>query len=139
MNNLVADHSQLVEAVIAGTPAYGATFKFQDIPNISKKNIELYGLEAYSADQMSKSPSNLDVISAGDVPLISVTLVTTENNYKQIENQPYYNFIRSNNGGFIVLLNNMRINLDKCYITLLGAGGLAQDQTCLFNLYYNLI
>jgi hypothetical protein len=139
MNNLIADHSQLVEAQIISTPGYGATFVFQDIPNIAKGNIELYGIEAYSADQMAFAPSGLEVIDASDVPNISYTLVTTDSNYKQVENQPYYNAIRSLNGGFIVLLNNMKIDLTKCYITILDAGGLQVNQTCVFNLYYNLI
>lgn len=139
MNNLIVDHSQLVEAIIPASPGFGTTAQFQDIPNISKNNIELYALECYSADQIAKTQNGLDVIAAADVSNIIFTLVTSDNNYKQIENVPYYNYIRSNNGGFVVLLNNIKIDLTKCFITIVNAGTLAEDQACLFNLYYNLI
>lgn len=140
MNNLIIKNSQLVQAVIiSSAPAYGQTYYFEDIPNISKGNIALYGIEAYSASQMAVSPTGNTVVSAANSLNLSVTLVTTENNFKQIENQPYYNFIRSNNAGFVVLLNAIRIDLTKCFITINAAGTLAQNQVALFNLYYSLI
>ena len=139
MNNLIVDHSQLVQAIIPANPGYGTTANFQDIPNISKNNIELYALECYSAEQIAVTQDGLDVIAAADVPNIIFTLVTSEKNYKQVENVPYYNYIRSNNGGFVVLLNNIKIDLTKCFITIVNAGSLVENQACLFNLYYNLI
>lgn len=140
MNNLIIKNSQLVQAVVTNaTPAYGQTYFFQDIPNISKGNIALYGIEAYSATQMATSPTGNTVISQANCIGLSVSLVTTKNNFKQIEDQPYYNFIRSVNSGFVVLLNAIRIDLTKCYITILNAGTIAQNQVALFNLYYSLL
>lgn len=138
MNNLIVGKSQLVEAPILGTPGLGLEVNFADIPNISKGNIKLYGIEAFTADQMSVSPSGLTVIASADAALIGVTLVTMKDE-KIMENQAYYNLIRSNNGGFIMLLNNYQINLTKCYMTLNGAGGMSTDETGLFMLYYDLI
>ncbi len=140
MNNLIIKNSQLVQAVItSAAPAYGQTCYFEDIPNISKGNVALYGLEAYTAAQMAVSPSGNAVIAAADAINIGVTLVTTDSNFKQVENQPYYNFIRSNNAGFVVLLNDIKIDLTKCFITINASGTLAQNQVVLFNLYYRLL
>lgn len=140
MDNLIIQNSQLVQAVInSSAPAYGQTYYFEDIPNISTGNIKLWGIEAYTDTQAAKSPDGLTVIANADAKNLAVTLVTTQDNFKQVENQPYYNFIRSNNGGLMVSLAGIQVQLTKCYIRLLGAGTLAQDQTALFNLYYTTI
>ena|SRR5690606_14272990 len=138
MNNLIIGKSQLVEAPIIPNPAFGLQAFFADIPNISKGNIKLYGIEAYSATQVATSPNGLTVIAAVDVPLLLVTLVTVKNE-KIMEDTPYFDLIRANNGGFITLLNNYQIDLTKCYVKLQGGGTMSQNDTMLFNLYYDLI
>lgn len=140
MYTLVAEHQQLVRAVLANTtPAYGVTYPFENIPDIATGNIEVYGIECYTAAQIAVTPEGQAVVPSADSVNLSFTLVTTDNNYKQVENQPYYNGIRSLNGGFIIPLNNIRIDLTKCYITVLAAGTLAVNQSALFNLYYRYV
>ena len=49
MNNIIVKQSQLVTATFNGTPTVNRRYKFDDIPNLSRNNIILYGIEAYSA------------------------------------------------------------------------------------------
>lgn len=138
MNNLIMNRAQLVEIPILASPGFGAVAYFADVPEISKGNIKLYGIEVFNADLMSVAPSGLSVVAASDVPSLSITLVTKTNEKRQ-ENMPYYGLIRSNNGGFITLLDNIQIDLTKCYMGINAAGGLAVNQVGLAMLYYSFI
>lgn len=138
MNNLIIGKSQLVEAPIVENPGFGVVAYFNDVPNISKNNIKLYGIEAFSDNQMAITPSGLTVISSSDVQNVTVNIVT-DSNETIMEDTPYYDLIRSNNGGFITLTNNWRINLTKCFIKITQSGGLVIDQAGVFVLYYDLI
>ena len=97
MNNIIVKQSQLVTATIDGTPTVNRRYKFNDIPNLSRNNIILYGIEAYSASQLSKTSDGSDVVAAADALGLTVTLKDNQNN-EFIYQMPYYNLIRSVNG-----------------------------------------
>ena len=63
MNNIIVKQSQLVTATIDGTPTVNRRYKFNDIPNLSRNNIILYGIEAYSASQLSNTSDGSDVVA----------------------------------------------------------------------------
>ena len=52
---------------------------------------------------------------------------------------PYYNLIRSNNGGFVILLEPKIINLTDCYVQINNALGLADGDKAVFNFYYDFV
>jgi len=136
MNNLVIRRSQLVEAVIVGTPTTGLRYKFTEIPNLSRNNIILYGVEAYSAAELSVSPSGKTSIAAADVVNITVTLKDSEN-LEFVYQMPLYDLIRSNNAGFITILQPRLINLTDCYIELNATSGISAGEVVLFNFFYD--
>jgi|TARA_R110001632_G_scaffold53033_2_gene131024 hypothetical protein len=138
MNNIIVKQSQLVTATIDGTPTVNRRYKFNDIPNLSRNNIILYGIEAYSASQLSNTASGADVISAADTLGVTVTLKDNQNN-EFIYQMPYTNLIRSNNGGFVILLEPKVINLTDCYVQINNVLALADGDQAVFNFYYDFV
>ena len=138
MNNIIIKQSQLVTATIDGTPTVNRRYKFNDIPNLSRNNIILYGIEAYSASQLSKTSDGSDVVSAADALGLTVTLKDNQNN-EFIYQMPYYNLIRSVNGGFVILLEPKIINLTDCYVQINNVLSLANGDEAVFNFYYDFV
>lgn len=138
MNNIIVKQSQLVTATFDGVPTVNRRYKFNDIPNLSRNNIILYGIESYSADQLSNTASGADVISAADTLGVTVTLKDNQNN-EFIYQMPYTNLIRSNNGGFVILLEPKVINLTDCYVQINNALALADGDQAVFNFYYDFV
>lgn len=137
MNNLIVKRSQIIEAKISGTPATNKRYFFTDIPNLSRLNITIYGLEAFTTTQLTKSPqSGLDVV--GTSTGIAVTL-RDQTKTEKVYQMPYYTLIRSNNSGLVVLFTPMTINLTDCYVQLTNTTGINADEVACFNLYYDFV
>lgn len=136
-SNIVAKRTQLVTAQIAGTPAVSKKYKFQDIPNLSKNNIIVYGFEAYGADQLATSPDGLTSVPSAGIPNVVITL---RDNKKQefVYQLPAYSAVRANNGGLAIIIEPRIINLTDCYIQLVNTTGVSADQAICLNLYYDL-
>jgi hypothetical protein len=138
MNNLIIKKSQIVEAQFAGTFTTNQKYPFIEIPNLSKNNIILYGIEAYVATQLINSPAGNTIIAAADAPRVLVTFRDIDKQ-EFVYQMPIYSLIRANNGGFVTMFKPRLINLTDCYIQALSAGTLAANQSVCFNFYYDLI
>ena len=138
MNNIIIKNSQLVTAKIEGTPTVNRRYKFDDIPNLSRNNIVLYGIEAYSSSELSNTSDGGEVVALTDTIGITVTLKDNNNN-EFVYQMPYYNLIRSQNGGFVVLLEPKIINLTDCYIQINNTLALADGDQAVFNFYYDFV
>lgn len=138
MNNLVIKRSQLVEFPISGTPTTLRRYKARTIPNLSRNNIILYGLECYTEDQLFQTPSGEPVVDTADSNKIVLTLMDT-NKEQFIYNCPIVSLIRENVGGFVTLFKPRLINLNDAYIQLTDATGLASGENVVFNFYYELV
>jgi len=136
MNNIIVKHSQLVTAKIDGKPTAKRRYQFDDIPNLSRNNIILYGIEAFTATQLSKTQDGSDVIAASDSVGVTVTLKDNQQNEFMYQ-MPYYNLVRSNNGGFVILLQPKIINLTDCFIQINNAASLADGDKAVFCFYYD--
>lgn len=136
MNNLVIKRSQIVEAKLSGSLAVGNRYYFQDIPNLSRNNIIVYGIEAFIDTQLAVAPSGATVVGAS-----TGILVTLRDNNKQefMYQVPYYTLIRANNAGLIVMMKPRIINLTDCYVSLTSTSSLTANEVAAFNLYYDLI
>lgn len=138
MNNIIVKNSQLVTATIEGTPTINRRYKFNDIPNLSRNNIVLYGIEAYSADQLVSTQDGSDVLALADT--LGVTVILKDNNNNEfIYQMPYYNLIRAENGGFVILLEPKIINLTDCYVQINNTLGITTGDTAVFNFYYDFV
>jgi hypothetical protein len=136
MNNLVIKRSQIVEAKLAGSLAVGNRYFFQDIPNLSRNNIIVYGIEAFTETQLAVAPSGATTVGTA-----TGIVVTLRDNQKQefMYQVPYFTLIRANNAGLIVMLKPRIINLTDCYVNLTSTSGLTTNEVACFNLYYDLI
>jgi hypothetical protein len=136
MNNLVIKRSQIVEAKLAGSLAVGNRYFFQDIPNLSRNNIIVYGIEAFTETQLAVAPSGATTVGSS-----TGIVVTLRDNQKQefMYQVPYFTLIRANNAGLIVMLKPRIINLTDCYVNLTDTTGLTIGEVACFNLYYDLI
>jgi hypothetical protein len=138
MEQIIVKRSQLVEFQINGTPAVGRKYTALEIPNISRNNITVYGVEVFNATQLATTPNNNTVIAAANTHHVVLTLVDN-NNLEFIYQMPIYSLVRSLNGGFIIPIQPRILNLTRSYIQLNGAGSLADGQVVAVNLYYDLI
>jgi hypothetical protein len=136
MNNLIVKKSQVVEAIINGTPTTGVRYFFTQIPNLSANNCRLYGLESFSTTQLAISPTGYTVVST-----TTGIIVTLRNTKKEefLYQMPYYTLIRANNFGAYVIISPQTINLTDCYIVLTATTGLSASNSAAFNFYYDLI
>lgn len=135
MQEIVIKKSQLVSAKITGTPGANQKYLFTDNAELSSKKIKVYGIEAFTAAQLSTDDQGNAVIPANGAPSVTVTFVV-EGNKEIVKEMPVFNLVRSSNNGFIVPFDNLPITLTKCYITLNAGTNLTQNQVVLFNFYY---
>jgi len=136
MNNLVIKRSQQIQFVLAGSVATGRRYFATDIPNLSRNNVVVYGIEFFTASQQATTPTGLTVVSASTG--INVTL---RDNKKQefMFQVPMYTLIRANNAGLIVLLKPRIINLTDCYVQITNTASLNAGEAVAANIYYDLI
>jgi hypothetical protein len=136
MNNLIIKRSQQIEFRLTGSIATGKRYFATDIPNLSRNNIVVYGIEFFSATQEATTPTGNTVV--GTTTGITVTL---RDNKKQefMYQVPMYTLIRANNAGLIVLLKPRIINLTDCYVQITNITGLTVNESVAANLYYDLV
>ncbi|NBX86932.1 MAG: hypothetical protein EBQ97_00220 [Bacteroidetes bacterium] len=138
MNNLIIKRSQLIEAQFTGAPATGKKYQFTEIPNISRNNIVVYGIEAFTSTQLSTTPNNNTVVSSGVQDQLVVTLIDNDNK-ERVYQLPYYTAIRSLNGGFVLMVKPFILNLTRSYVQITDATGISANQVASFNLYYSIV
>jgi hypothetical protein len=134
----VSTNSYLVTAKITATPAAGLEFTFQNIPEISKNNIEVYAIEAVTASQLAKSRDGSTVIAAAGALNVTVSIIDSENR-TVLQDYPYYNLVRANTGGLFFLTDFWKVNLTECKIRLNAATSLNVNEVAVFILHYRFI
>lgn len=138
MNNLVIKRSQLLEAQIVGAPAAGKRYQFTEIPNISRNNVIVYGFEVFTAAQLAVTPNNNAVIPSTVADQIVLTLVDNKNQ-ELIYQMPYYAAIRSQNGGFPIVVKPFILNIPRSYVQITEATGFVANQVASVNIYYQIV
>jgi hypothetical protein len=136
MNNLVIKRSQQIQFVLSGSVAVGRRYFATDIPNLSRNNVVVYGIEFFTSAQQATTPTGLTCVSTS-----TGIAVTLRDNKKQefMYQVPMYTLIRSNNAGLIVLLKPRIINLTDCYVTVTNTTSLNAGEAVSANLYYDLV
>ncbi len=138
MQNAIIKNSLLAEARIVSTPAVGQTFFFDDVPDISKNNIVVYGIIGYSATQLALSPQQRTVIAAAGVPSLALTIVDS-NGVTLVQRMPVYDTVRSLNGGFIAVFDDLRMNLTRSYVEVMATTSLNVNESFVCELLYRYI
>ena len=138
MNNLIIKRSQLLQAQIVSTPAVGKKYQFTEIPNLSRNNIIVYGVEAYTSTQLATTPTNYTPISSSAQTNLVVTFVDN-NNKERIYQLPYYSAIRSLNGGFVLMFKPFILNVTRSYVQLTNTSNVNANEVAVFNIYYSIV
>lgn len=128
----------MLEAQIVSTPAVGKKYQFTEIPNLSRNNIIVYGIEAFTTTQLATTPNNNTPISSTSQTGLVVTLVDN-NNKERIYQLPYYTAIRSLNGGFVLMFKPFILNVTRSYVQLTNTTGVSANQVAVFNIYYSIV
>jgi hypothetical protein len=136
MNNLVIKRSQQIEFRLTGSIATGKRYFATDIPNLSRNNVVVYGIEFFTATQEATTPTGNTVVGSS-----TGIVVTLRDNKKQefVYQVPMYTLIRANNAGLIVLLKPRIINLTDCYVQITNTTGINLNESVVANLYYDLV
>ena len=136
MNNLVIKRSQQIEFRLTGSIATGKRYFATDIPNLSRNNVVVYGIEFFTSAQEATTPTGNTVTSVS-----TGTVVTLRDNKKQefMYQVPQYTLIRANNAGLIVLLKPRIINLTDCYVQLTNTTSITLGESVAANNYYDLV
>ena len=136
MNNLVIKRSQQIEFRLTGSIATGKRYFATDIPNLSRNNVVVYGIEFFTSAQEATTPTGNTVTSTS-----TGTVVTLRDNKKQefMYQVPMYTLIRANNAGLIVLLKPRIINLTDCYVQLTNTTSITVGESVAANIYYDLV
>ena len=136
MNNLVIKRSQQIEFRLTGSIATGKRYFATDIPNLSRNNVVVYGIEFFTSAQEATTPTGNTVTSVS-----TGTVVTLRDNKKQefMYQVPQYTLIRANNAGLIVLLKPRIINLTDCYVQLTNTTSINLGESVAANIYYDLV
>ena len=136
MNNLVIKRSQQIEFRLTGSIATGKRYFATDIPNLSRNNVVVYGIEFFVAAQEATTPTGNTVTSVS-----TGTVVTLRDNKKQefMYQVPQYTLIRANNAGLIVLLKPRILNLTDCYVQLTNTTSINLNESVAANIYYDLV
>lgn len=136
MNNLIIKRSQQIEFRLTGSLATGKRYFATDIPNLSRNNIVVYGIEFFAAAQEATTPTGNPVV--GTTTGIAVTL---RDNKKQefMYQVPMFTLVRANNAGLIVLLKPRIINLTDCYVQITNTTGLTLNDSVAANIYYDIV
>jgi hypothetical protein len=136
MNNLVIKRSQQIEFRLTGSIATGKRYFATDIPNLSRNNVVVYGIEFFTSAQEATTPTGNTVTSTS-----TGTVVTLRDNKKQefMYQVPQYTLIRANNAGLIVLLKPRIINLTDCYVQLTNTTSINLGESVAANIYYDLV
>lgn len=123
--------SILVEIPLTTTSA-GSTINFADVPQLRGKFVQ--GLECFTLNQITKTPTQRTVIGASQGANFLVNLLTdSETTFEYL---PYYTLIPANNGGLIREFQNLKININKSNIYISASTGLTVGESAVFNFYY---
>lgn len=136
MNNLIIKRSQQIEFRLTGSLATGKRYFAVDVPNLSRNNIVVYGIEFFAAAQQATTPTGNPVVGT-----TTGIVVTLRDNKKQefMYQVPMFTLIRNNNAGLIVLLKPRIINLTDCYVQITNTAGLVLNDSVAANIYYDIV
>lgn len=113
--------------------AAGTTLNFLDVPQLNNAKIE--AIEAYTATQVTKTPTQNTVFANAAAPEMLMTFMNNQSD-KQFENMPYYTLIRSNNGGYLMRFPKFRVNITASYVWIGGTTATA-NHALGFGIYYS--
>jgi hypothetical protein len=136
MCNFQVGASETVEVVISSSAVTSRKFNFPQNLNVVENDAEILCIEAYSADEIPKSPLGKDVVSAAVLKSCFLSLkkaVSGAYMYKQV---PIQDLIVSKNNGQKELLQPVMIDFSQSEIDVAQGVTLVADTVFLFRIIY---
>lgn len=122
-----------VEIALANTAQstfyFGNEFNLRDAKKIT-------GIEVFSADDITKTPSGGTVFSNANLKKAYLTLISKDGNSEIVSSMPLSSLQASNNNGQIREFDMPMINPSKCYITFGDNSALVANDVVVFAFYY---
>lgn len=131
---VVTEKSLLVEVAI-NSVATGSIFTLPDNQILRQPNVEVYGVEVYNADQLTKTPGNRDTVTALGSTGLAVTLQDNKS-INRINQAPYLSLNTAVNNGIIREFKPFKMVLTKSFITILDGTNLSVGQAAVLNIIY---
>jgi len=130
----IINRSLTIEVKLTSISA-GQIFQFPDNQIIRGQEVTVYGIEAFSQTQVSKTPNSNNVVSASGAAGLVVTFQdnTSTNRVYEI---PYYTLLSYLNGGIIREFKPFKCILSKSYVKVLDGTNLTVNEAAFFNLIY---
>lgn len=128
----ITEKSYLVELNLGTVVGAQRQVNFQFIPQL--KDAIIYGVEVFSASQVSLSPNGAAVVTAAGLADLTVTFAVGGD--QDVFLQPTADLNPALTNGFIRMYNNKKFNLTKSFITMQGVANIAASQSILFNFLY---
>lgn len=124
--------SYLIEVNLGGsTPGAGQNINVQDYPQL--RDVYITGIEAFNADQITKSPAGKTVVTANTG--ITLTLMD-KYNMEMIFQYPTSDLNPGIVSGFYRDIVPFYLQLTKSYITVLDPTGLSANESVILNVFY---
>jgi hypothetical protein len=131
---VVIEKSLLVEVPI-NSVSTGSIFTLPDNQILRQPNVEVYGVEVFNADQLTKSPGNRNTVTASGSTGLAVTLQDNKS-INRINQAPYLSLNTAVNNGIIREFKPFKMVLTKSFITILDGTNLSVGQAAVLNIIY---
>jgi hypothetical protein len=124
--------SYLIEVNLGSSaPGSGQNINIQDYPQL--RDVYITGIEAFNADQITKSPAGKTVVAANTG--ITLTLMD-KYNMEMMFQYPTSDLNPGIVAGFYRDIVPFYLQLTKSYITILDIAGLNANESVIFNVFY---
>jgi len=130
----IINRSLTIEVKLTSVSA-GQIFQFPDNQIIRGQEVTVYGIEAFSQAQVTKTPNSNTVVSLlGGTGLVVTFQDNTSTN--RVYEIPYYTLLSYLNGGIIREFKPFKCILSKSYVKILDGTNLTVNEAAFFNLIY---
>jgi hypothetical protein len=127
----IIEKSYLVELNL-GTVAVQKQINFSFIPQL--EGTQIYGIQSFSANELSTSPNGSTVVSTGGLGNLTVTFVVGD--VQEVFLLPVADLNSPLIYGFVRMFNNKRLNLTKSFVTIQSIANVNSNESVLFNFIY---
>lgn len=128
----ITNKSYLVEVNLGTSVAAQKQINFNFIPQLEGSII--YGIQTFSASQVSLSPNGSAMVTAAGLADLTVTFAVGDN--QDLFLVPCADLNSSLISGFIRMFQDKRLNLTKSFVTIQSTATVAANQSILFNFIY---